>query len=85
MESEETLGPQFSVHCQPVLQSLESDFLSLERVIDFMINTLTQIPSAEVAGVVGPAPPLPETIVAAPGPDFVWVGDAWLWFGDSRV
>jgi hypothetical protein len=24
MESEETLGPQFSVHCQPVTQSLEA-------------------------------------------------------------
>jgi hypothetical protein len=29
MESEEILGQQFSVHCQPVSQSLESDFLSV--------------------------------------------------------
>jgi hypothetical protein len=58
-----------------------------ERVIDFMINTPTQIPSAEVAGVVGTAPPAPppETVVVAPGPDYVWVGGAWLWLGDSWV
>jgi hypothetical protein len=58
-----------------------------ERVIDFMINTPTQIPSAEVAGVAGTAPPAPppETVVVAPGPDYVWVGGAWLWLGDSWV
>jgi hypothetical protein len=55
-----------------------------ERVIDFMINTPTQIPSAQVAGVVGAAPPapLPEIVVVAPAPDYFWVGGAWLWFGD---
>jgi hypothetical protein len=55
-----------------------------DRVIDFMINTPTQIPSAEVAGVVGatPPPPPPETIVVAPGPDYVWVGGTWLWLGN---
>ncbi len=55
-----------------------------ERVIDFMINTPNQIESSQVGGVVGPAPPvpLPETVVAAPGPDYVWVGGAWLWLGD---
>jgi hypothetical protein len=58
-----------------------------ERVIDFMINTPTQIPSAEVGGVAGTAPPAPppETVVVAPGPDYVWVGGAWLWFGDRWV
>jgi hypothetical protein len=58
-----------------------------ERVIDFMINTRTQIPSAQVAGVAGPPPPapLPETVVVAPGPDYFWVGGAWLWFGDRWV
>jgi hypothetical protein len=55
-----------------------------ERVIDYMINTPTQLESAQVAGVVGPTPPapLPETLMAAPGPDYVWVGGAWLWLGD---
>ncbi len=55
-----------------------------ERIIDFMINTPTQIPSAQVSGMVGtaPPPPPPEQIVVAPGPDYLWVGGAWLWFGD---
>jgi hypothetical protein len=58
-----------------------------ERIIDFMINTPTQIPSAQVAGVAGPPPPapLPETIVVAPGPDYVWVGGAWFWLGGRWV
>jgi surface antigen len=55
-----------------------------ERIIDFMINTQTQIQSAEVAGVVGamsPPPPPAHVTVVAPGPDYVWVGGAWLWLG----
>ena len=58
-----------------------------EKVINFMINTPTQIPSAEVAGVVGPTPPapLPETVVVAPGPDYIWVGGAWVWLGGRWV
>jgi outer membrane lipoprotein SlyB len=58
-----------------------------ERVIDFMINTPSQIPSAEVAGVVGSSPPPPpqETVVVAPGPDYVWVGGTWVWLGDRWV
>jgi hypothetical protein len=58
-----------------------------DRVIDFMINTPTQIPSAQVAGEVGPTPPPapPETVIVAPGPDYVWVGGAWLWYGDRWV
>ena len=55
-----------------------------ERVIDFMINTPSQTPSAQVAGVIGPSPPPPppQTVVIAPGPDYVWVGGAWLWLGN---
>ena len=58
-----------------------------EKIIDFMINTPTQIPSAEVAGVAGtvPPPPVVDQVVVAPGPDYVWVGGAWLWLGDSWV
>jgi outer membrane lipoprotein SlyB len=58
-----------------------------EKIINFMINTRTQIPSAQVAGVTGPPPPapLPERVVVAPGPDYIWVGGAWLWFRDSWV
>ena len=53
-------------------------------VIDFMINTPSQIQSAYVAGETGtlPPPPLHETVVMAPGPDYVWVGGSWLWLGD---
>jgi hypothetical protein len=56
-----------------------------ERVIDFMINTPTQIQSAQVAGVVGTTPqpqPQVDVWVTAPGPDYIWVGGTWLWFGD---
>jgi Glycine zipper/WXXGXW repeat (2 copies) len=58
-----------------------------DQVIDFMINTPTQIPSAQVAGEVGPEPPPapPEQIVVAPGPDYVWVGGTWVWLGNRWV
>jgi hypothetical protein len=58
-----------------------------DRVIDFMINTPSQIPSAQVAGEVGPEPPPPppQTVVVAPGPDYFWVSGAWVWFGDHWV
>ncbi len=54
------------------------------EIIDFMINTPTQIQSATVAGEAGTVPPapLPERIVVAPGPDYVWVSGSWLWAGD---
>ena len=63
--------------------SLKSAGVS-ERIIDFMINTPTQLGSAQVDGVVGPAPPPPppETYSPAPGPEYVWVGGMWLWLGD---
>jgi hypothetical protein len=56
-----------------------------DRIIDFMINTPTQLQSAAVAGVVEPTPPPPprqNVIIAAPGPDYVWVGGTWLWLAD---
>jgi hypothetical protein len=58
-----------------------------ERIIDFMINTPTQVQSAQAAGVVGTAPPPPiaEQVVVVPGPDYIWVGGAWVWFGDRWV
>lgn len=68
-----------------------ADIISLKKsgvsdpVIDYMINTPSQIPSAQVAGVVGAVPPpQPQTeiIIQAPGPDYVWVGGAWLWIGN---
>jgi hypothetical protein len=58
-----------------------------EKIIDFMINTATQLPPAEVAGVVGvpPPPPMVETVVVAPGPDYIWVGGLWGWHGDRWI
>ena len=55
-----------------------------EGVINFMINTQSQIGSEQVAGVMGPPPPAPlrEPIVVVPGPDYVWVGGAWVWLGN---
>ena len=58
-----------------------------EKIIDYMINTPSQIQSAEVAGVIGTAAPAPqlEPVVMAPGPDYLWVGGAWLWYGDRWI
>lgn len=58
-----------------------------EKIIDFMINTPTQIPYDEVSGVVGPLPPPPppQQIVVAPGPDYVWVEGVWLWLGSRWI
>jgi hypothetical protein len=58
-----------------------------ERVIDFMLNTSTQVQPAAVTGVVGsPVPaPIVEPFIVAPGPDYLWVGGAWLWYGDRWV
>ena len=55
-----------------------------EKIIDFMINTPTQVQPTQAAGVVGTTPPAPlvEQIVVAPGPDYLWVDGAWLWFGN---
>jgi outer membrane lipoprotein SlyB len=59
-------------------------------VIDFMINTPSSIggpsvapaPPATVVVVAQPPPPPPiETIVVAPGPDYVWIGGEWAWNG----
>ena len=58
-----------------------------EKVIDFMINTPTQMQPAAVAGVVGTTPPTPvvEPVVVAPSPEYVWVPGAWVWFGNCWV
>jgi len=58
-----------------------------EKIIDYMINTPSQVQSAEVAGVIGTAAPTPqlEPVVLAPGPDYLWVGGAWLWYGDRWI
>jgi len=61
------------------------------RVIDFMINTPGSIgatsggayaPQASTVVVTQPPPPPPvETVVVAPGPDYVWIDGEWVWNG----
>lgn len=55
-----------------------------DRVVDFMINTPTEVPPAVAGPVDGPPPPPPpmEAVPYAPGPDFVWIGGTWVWFGN---
>ena len=58
-----------------------------DKIINFMINTPnSQGANAEVASqttVVQTAPPSPpiETVVVAPGPDYVWIDGEWIWSG----
>ena len=52
-----------------------------QRVIDFMINTVSTVPAAAASVVVTGPPPAPytEPVVAAPGPGYVWVNGEWVW------
>jgi outer membrane lipoprotein SlyB len=56
-------------------------------VIDFMINTPGTAGDAPApqAGTMyvaqSPPPPPAETVVVAPGPDYVWIGGEWAWNG----
>jgi outer membrane lipoprotein SlyB len=60
-----------------------------ENVIDFMINTPSTIggtsevaPQASTTVVSASPPPAPvDTVVAAPGPNYVWVDGEWIWNG----
>ena len=57
-----------------------------DRIINVMINTASDpyaIVSGSPATVVVDAPPPPpaDVVMAAPGPDYVWVGGNWVWNG----
>ena len=70
-----------------------------QKVINFMINTPTTSPGgpavvattpapspttvvvADVGSV--PPPPIVETVVVSPGPQYVWVAGYWRWYGHS--
>jgi outer membrane lipoprotein SlyB len=55
-----------------------------ERVVQFMINTPSLAASySQQSPVVQEAPPAapPETYVASPGPEYVWVDGQWIWNG----
>jgi len=56
-----------------------------DALIDFMINTPSQIQSSAVVyqtRTVAPEP-LYERMVPCPGPDCVWVAGSWFWFNDQ--
>lgn len=56
-----------------------------DKVVTYMINTPTTVAAspAPQSVVVEQAPPPPpvETVVVAPGPDYVWVDGEWNWQG----
>jgi outer membrane lipoprotein SlyB len=59
-----------------------------DKVVNYMINTPSMIASTSAgtqpatAVVQQPPPPAPvDTVVAAPGPDYIWVGGEWAWNG----
>jgi outer membrane lipoprotein SlyB len=57
-----------------------------DKVVDYMINTPETVGSTAVAAqpattVVQPPPAPSETVVVAPGPDYVWVDGEWAWGG----
>jgi len=57
-----------------------------DKVVNYMINTATTVSSAPVT-VIEQAPPPPpvETVIVAPGPDYVWIDGEWVWGGASWV
>jgi hypothetical protein len=70
-----------------------SDIIDLKNsgvsanVIDYMINTPSEVQTARVAPSAGtpPPPPAAEQVYMTPGPDYVWVGGAWVWGGTHWV
>ena len=58
-----------------------------DRIIDFMISSGNFANAAPQSVVVQQPPPPPpvETVVVAPGPDYVWVGGEWEWSGVTWV
>jgi hypothetical protein len=59
-----------------------------DQVVNYMIKTpstwsaVAEMPTGTAADI-QQAPPLPpvETVLAAPGPDYVWVDGEWVWNG----
>ena len=60
-----------------------------DKVVNYMINTPSTVGSAGCGTTGGtvtyvqqaPPPPPVETVVVAPGPDYVWIGGEWVWKG----
>jgi outer membrane lipoprotein SlyB len=60
-----------------------------DKVVNYMINTPATAGDAAPASTVvvqeAPPPPPVETVVVAPGPDYVWIGGEYEWSGISWV
>ena len=59
-----------------------------DKVVNFMIATINSPPPPPPTEVVNsdqPPPPPTETVVVAPGPDYVWIGGEWQWNGAGWV
>jgi outer membrane lipoprotein SlyB len=57
-----------------------------DRVVNFMINSPTTVTPPAAPVIYQAPPPTPtETVVAAPGPDYVWVDGEWEWGGAGWV
>lgn len=58
-----------------------------DKVINYMINTASTASAAQQPVVVQQAPPPPpvETVVVAPGPDYIWIDGEWVWQGGCWV
>jgi outer membrane lipoprotein SlyB len=54
-----------------------------DRVVNYMINTASAPPSVVVEQAPPPAPV--ETVVVAPGPDYMWIDGEWVWQGGGWV
>jgi outer membrane lipoprotein SlyB len=52
-----------------------------DKVVNYMINTANAAPASAVVSQQAPPPPPVETVVVAPGPDYIWVGGEWEWNG----
>jgi outer membrane lipoprotein SlyB len=57
-----------------------------DKVVNYMINTPTTAgagaqaaPATTTYVYQAPPPPPAETVVVAPGPDYVWIGGEWVW------
>jgi len=50
-----------------------------QRVIAYMVNTANPVAAQ------APPPPQPQTVVVAPGPDYVWADGEWVWSGGTWV
>ncbi|HEU5397206.1 MAG TPA: YXWGXW repeat-containing protein, partial [Verrucomicrobiae bacterium] len=56
-----------------------------DRVIDYMINTANSAAAAPPPVTQAPPPPPVQTVVVAPGPDYLWIDGEWEWGGATWI